>query len=234
MALRVSCFWASSALLLTVVGCDKKTDEPPAPAHASSAAMTASASGAKAAPSASVAPSALAPISPVGEPSAVSPASSAEVKGNLADAKNLCERVLTANDIKSVCGTDSSAANAPIVSAGAAPPAFVCSHRFTLGERSLQFTLNGLTDPVVAKKFFDETKHTDDPEFKKITGVGEDARRYISFSLTNDLNHTVELRKGIHTIKVITPKITSNGRDLAPLCTLDQLEALGKLMASRL
>jgi hypothetical protein len=224
MSPRVLCcaLWACALL-----GCDRKPDSapsaPPTPAPAASPAATALAS------------TALATAS--GAPVATAPAASASGSAVSAGAKNkLCERVLTAADVKSACSVD------PSLDPSAAPDeletqaTFTCTRRFSLAGRSLTFLLSRGADAKQARQIFDDQgkSRKEEPEFKALSGVGDAARRFVSITLTGDLNHTIEVIKGPLTLKAFTPKVTSNNRDLAPFCTLDQLEALGKLAASRM
>ena len=87
-----------------------------------------------------------------------------------------------------------------------------------------------------AKTRFSETgiEYTKLADFKAITGMGDEARRYTKTGVSGDPVLSVELIKGRLNVVMYNSKVKIGDMVVGPVCDLDKLEELAKAVTARL
>lgn len=204
----------------------------PRPSALASAAATAPASASAPAPATAVASAAAS------APGAASGAASAA-----APSGGLCDAALTVEMLRTTCGEKCKPGDAQCAVKAITPgagdldsPGHTCTRRFGADKSNLTLMATRHKSAGEAKAAFEEQgkEKKEEPEFKALTGLGDGARRYASITMTGDVNHTIEVVKGAYTLKLFSPKVTSNGRNIDPVCEPEKLEKLARAVVGKL
>jgi hypothetical protein len=143
-----------------------------------------------------------------------------------------CDRLLLEAEIQSVCNAEIASRTASLGEGGTET---LCDRKFRTAEgRMVAFTV-AHGEPAEQRQAFAarQTALAKLPDHRALIGLGEAAMRFTEATSQGE-RRTIEVLLGRWRVVLYSGRRTVKGKSLDPLCTLDALELLSKLLVRRL